>query len=98
MNGLLKERSFPALVLAVVLGIIIGSFLNSFILMLPGGGSVVKTFFTASFPIGIGDFALDKPWLLDLGAIKLMLGIQLKFSFMSLIGLIVGLYLFRWYR
>jgi len=93
-RGLLKVGS-P---FAAILGIIIGSYLNSAVEMLPGGASVVKTFFTGSIPIGIGDFTQSKPAVLDLSAIKLMLGFQIKFSLLSLTGLIVGLYLFRWYR
>jgi hypothetical protein len=98
MAGLLKERSIPALIIAIILGIIIGSFLNSMVQMLPGGSTVVKTFFTYSIPFGVGDFAQNKPLLIDLGAIKFQMGFQIKFSLMSLIGLIVSLYLFRWYR
>jgi xanthosine utilization system XapX-like protein len=98
MAGLLKDRSFPSLFFAAILGIIIGSYLNSAVEMLPGGASVVKTFFTGSIPIGFGDFTQAKPVVLDLAAIKLMLGFQVKFSLLSLVGLIVGLYLFRWYR
>lgn len=70
MAGLLKDRSFPSLFFAAILGIIIGSYLNSAVEMLPGGASVVKTFFTGSIPIGFGDFTLAKPVVLDLAAIK----------------------------
>lgn len=98
MAGLLKERSIPALIIAIILGIIIGSFLNGIVQMLPGGPTVVKTFFTYSVPVGVGDFVQNKPLLIDLGAFKFQLGFQIKFSLMSLIGLIVSLYLFRWYR
>jgi hypothetical protein len=98
MAGLLKERSLSALIITIIVGIIIGSFLNSFVAMLPGGANVVKTFFTYSIPFGIGDFVNNKPVLIDLSAIKFQIGFQIKFSLLSLIGLIVSLYLFRWYR
>ncbi len=98
MAGLLRERSLPALIITVIVGIIIGSFLNSFVAMLPGGANVVKTFFTYSIPFGIGDFVNNKPILIDLAAIKFQIGFQIKFSLLSLIGLVVSLYLFRWYR
>ena len=98
MASHLRDRSFPSLFLAAILGIIIGSYLNSAVEMLPGGANVFKTFFTGSIPIGIGDFTQSKPAVLDLSAIKLMLGFQIKFSLLSLTGRIVGLYLFRWYR
>lgn len=98
MAALLKDKPLSALLVATIIGIIIGSYLNSIFQMLPGGNTVVKTFFTYSIPVGIGDFVQNKPLLLDLGALKFQIGFQIKFSLMSLIGLIVSLYLFRWYR
>jgi hypothetical protein len=98
MAGLLKDRSLAALIFFIVIGIIIGSFLNSFVAMLPGGPNVVKTFFTYTVPFGIGDFVDNKPLLIDLAAIKFQIGFQIKFSLLSIIGLIVSLYMFRWYR
>ncbi|MGA2505993.1 MAG: DUF4321 domain-containing protein [Chitinispirillaceae bacterium] len=98
MAGLLKERSLSALIVTIIMGIIIGSFLNSFVAIIPGGANVVKTFFTHAIPLGIGDFVNNKPLLIDLSAIKFQIGFQIKFSLLSLIGLVVSLYLFRWYR
>jgi hypothetical protein len=98
MAGLLKEKPLSALVFFIIIGIIIGSYLNSLIGMLPGGSNVVKTFFTYSFPIGIGDFVNNKPLLIDLEAIKFQIGFQLRISLLTIIGIIVSVYLFRWYR
>jgi hypothetical protein len=98
MPGLLKEKPFSALVFFIIIGIIIGSYLNSLIGMLPGGNNVVKTFFTYSFPIGIGDFVNNKPLLVDLDAIKFQIGLQLRISLLTIIGIIASMYLFRWYR
>jgi hypothetical protein len=96
MAGLLKEKPFSALIFFIIIGIIIGSYLNSLMGMLPG--NVVKTFFTYSIPIGIGDFVNNKPILINLDAIKFQLGFQLHISLMTIIGIIVSIYLFRWYR
>ena len=98
MAGLLKDRSLSALVITIIMGIIIGSFLNSFVMALPGGTNVVKTFFTHSITFGIGDFVSNKPLLIDLAALKFQIGFMIRFSLLSLIGLVVSLYLFRWYR
>ena len=98
MPGLLKDRSLSALILSIVIGVIVGAFLNSFVLALPGGTNVVKTFFTHSISFGVGDFVNNKPLLVDLAAIKFQFGFMVKFSLLSLIGLVVSLYLFRWYR
>jgi hypothetical protein len=98
MPGLLKDRSLSALIISIILGVIIGSFLNSFVMALPGGSNVVKTFFTHSISFGVGDFVNNKPLFVDLAAIKFQFGFMIKFSLLSLIGLVVSLYLFRWYR
>jgi hypothetical protein len=94
----LKEKRASTLVLVVIVGILIGSYLNSFVEMLPGGENVVKTFFTYSIPVGIGDFVNNKPVLVDLNAIKFQIGFMFKFSLLSIIGIFVSLYFFRWYR
>ncbi|MBD3392418.1 MAG: DUF4321 domain-containing protein [Chitinivibrionales bacterium] len=38
------------------------------------------------------------PLMLDLSAIKFQLGLQVSFSFMSVAGVFLSLYFFRWYR
>lgn len=94
----LKEKRVSTLILVVFIGILIGSYLNSIVAMLPVGDNVVKTFFTLSIPFGIGDFVHNKPILIDLNAIKFQFGFMFRFSLLSIIGVFVSLYLFRWYR
>jgi xanthosine utilization system XapX-like protein len=94
----LKDKKISTIVLVVIIGILIGSYLNSFVEMLPGGENVVKTFFTYSIPVGIGDFVNNKPVLVDLNAIKFQIGFMFKFSLLSIIGVFISLYFFRWYR
>lgn len=92
----LKEKNFTTLVLVVIVGILIGSYLNSLIGMIPGGDNVVKTLFTYNFiNFGIG---YPNPLLINLDAIKFQIGIQMKFSLLSVLGLFLSLYFFRWYR
>lgn len=98
MSVQLKEKRVSTLFLVVIIGILIGSYLNSIVEMLPGGENVVKTFFTFSFPVGIGDFVNNKPVLVDLNAIKFQIGFMFKFSLLSIIGIFISLYFFRWYR
>ncbi|MCL2218362.1 MAG: DUF4321 domain-containing protein [Chitinispirillia bacterium] len=87
----LKDRKFGTLVLVVLLGIIIGSYFNALVLMIPGE-NVFKTFFT--FPIQFGLNSID----IDLYAIKFQFGFQFRFSLMSIIGVFLSLYFFRWYK
>lgn len=94
----LKEKRISTLLLVVLIGLLIGSYLNSIIMMLPLGESVVKTFFTYSIPFGIGDFIHNKPVLIDLHAIKFQIGFMFRFSLLSIIGVFISLYIFRWYR
>lgn len=93
-----KDKKISTLVLVVLVGILIGSFLNTFVELMPGGENVVKTFFTYSIPFGIGDFVHNKPVLLDLHAIRFQIGFQIQFSLLSIIGIFISLYFFRWYR
>jgi hypothetical protein len=95
----LKERNFWTLVLVVIVGILIGSYLGSLVALIPGGSNVVKTFFTYNFiSFGFGDFVNNKPLLIDLSAMKFQLGFQMKFNLLSVIGVFVSLYFFRWYK
>jgi hypothetical protein len=94
----LKEKRISTLILVVFTGILIGSYLNCIVAMLPIGENVVKTFFTYSIPIGVGDFLHNKPVLIDLSAIKFQIGFMFQFSLLSIIGIFISLYLFRWYR
>jgi hypothetical protein len=95
----LKERNFLTLVLIVVVGILIGSYLGVLITLIPGGANVVKTFFTYNFiSFGFGDFVNNKALLIDLAAMKFQLGFQMKFNLLSVIGVFVSLYFFRWYK
>jgi hypothetical protein len=88
----LKDKKFGTLVLVVLLGIIIGAFLNALILMLPGGDNVFKTFFTYTIQFGLDGIDID------LYAIRFQFGLQLRFSLMSIIGVFLSLYFFRWYK
>jgi|GEM_PF-507604 len=38
------------------------------------------------------------PLVIDFSAIKFQLGLQISFSFMSIVGIFLSLYFFRWYR
>jgi hypothetical protein len=94
----LKDRSFGTLLMVVLIGILIGSYLNSLMGLIPGT-NVVKTFFTYNFiNFGFGDFINNKPVLIDLDAIRFQIGFQMKFSLLSIIGIFVSLYFFRWYK
>jgi hypothetical protein len=95
----LKERSFGTLLLVVLAGILIGSYLNILIGLIPGGDNVVKTFFTHNFiNFGFGDFLNNKPILIDFAAIKFQIGFQMQFSLLSILGVFVSLYFFRWFK
>jgi hypothetical protein len=92
----LKERKASTLILVCLIGILIGSYLNALVGLLPGGDNVVKTFFTYNFiNFGIG---YPHPIFVDIDAIKFQIGFQMKFSLLSAIGVLLGLYFFRWYK
>ncbi len=99
----LKDRKLGTLVLIVLLGIIMGAFMSALVEKLPGGENVVKTFFTYPVEFGLGE-AKDgcpgsyHPIPINLIAIKFQFGIQFKFTMLSIIGVFLSLYFFRWYR
>ena len=94
MAVIFKDRKLGTLVLVVLLGIIIGSYASTLMSLIPGE-SVVKTFFTKSIDFGFG---FPNAFLIDFSAIKFQIGLAIKFNLMSIIGIGVSLYLFRWYR
>jgi hypothetical protein len=98
----LKEKKLGTLILVVLVGIIIGTYINAFVLMLPGGDNVVKTFFTYTIPFGVGGFdektGVSSPVIVDLYAVRFQFGFQFRFSLLSILGIFLSLYFFRWYK
>ncbi len=97
MAVLLKDKKISTLILVVIVGILIGSYLNMLVGMLPGGTTnVVKNFFTFNFiDFGAG---YPHPLHIDLSAIKFQFGFQMRFSLLSVIGVFLSLYFFRWFK
>jgi hypothetical protein len=92
----LKDRKLGTLVLIVLLGIIMGAYASALVkIMLPGSDNVVKTFFTYALPFGVG---YPSPFSVDLIAIKFQFGFQFEFTMLSILGVFLSLYFFRWYR
>ncbi|MDR3013414.1 MAG: DUF4321 domain-containing protein [Chitinispirillales bacterium] len=91
----LKDKKIGTLILVVLIGIIIGSFLNEVVAAIPMGDNVVKTFFTHTIAFGVGD---PTPLSIDLAAIRFQFGFQFKFSLLSVLGIFLSLYFFRWYK
>ncbi len=96
MARILKEHRFSTLLLIVVVGVVIGSYLSLVVGLIPGDHVVVRDIFTYNFlPINIG---YPEPWLVDIGAIKFQLGLQIKINFLSIVGFATSLYLFKSYK
>ncbi len=92
----LKEKNISTLILVVFVGILVGSYLNSLFGLIPGENNVVKNFFTYNIiNFGIG---FPHPLVINLEAIKLQIGFQMKFSLLSVLGIFLSLYFFRWYK
>jgi hypothetical protein len=92
----LKDRKVGTLALIVLLGIVMGAFVSALLeRLLPGGSNVVKTFFTYSLPFGVG---YPNPVHVDLMAIKFQFGFKFEFTMLSILGVFLSLYFFRWYR
>ncbi|MBD3243400.1 MAG: DUF4321 domain-containing protein [Chitinivibrionales bacterium] len=93
-----KNRKLGTMVLVVILGLLIGSYLNLFVRALLPEGNVVRTIFATSVPFGVGDFVHNDPVVIDLRAIRFQFGFQVDFSLLSVLGVFISLYFFRWYE
>ncbi len=49
-------------------------------------------------PGGGGGSGTLSPLIIDLSAVKFLLGFQIRLSLLSIVGLALSLYFFRWYR
>ena len=92
-NLSLNKKRLGTLILVAFVGLLIGSFLSQVFGLLPD--SVVKEFFTKSVSFGFG-FQPDGV-VVDLSAIKFKFGFTCEFTFLSLVGIAISVYMFRWY-
>jgi len=93
----LEDRKFSTLLLVTVVGFIVGSYLSLLVgNMIPGDSNVVKILFTTNLlPVSIG---YPNPISVDIGAIKLQFGFLTDVNIMSIIGVIIALWAYRWYK
>lgn len=90
-----EDRKVSTLILITIVGLIIGSYLGMLISMIPGNYVVVKEIFTFSFLPSIG---YPNPVSINLGVIKFQFGLETNINIMSIIGVIVALWAYRWYK
>lgn len=85
-----RQRAGWKLVLTVLLGMILGSAVGSALEhVLPDG--VVKRFLVESVGWGL------EPRTLDLVVVTLTLGFSVSLNVMGVLGVVLAVYLFRWY-
>jgi pimeloyl-ACP methyl ester carboxylesterase len=79
------------LIVVLVLGLFIGGAVGEALaLILPNG--VVKTFFVKPVPYSLG------PGTLDLHAFAVTMGLSINVNVMSVLGVVLAIYLLRWFR
>jgi hypothetical protein len=85
-----RGKGLGKLVVVLVLGILIGGAVGEVLgYLLPEG--VVKEFFVRSVTASLG------PASVDLHAFAFTLGLAVNVNLMSVLGVILAAYLFRWY-
>ncbi len=85
-----KRRSFHWVLFAILVGMLIGSAVGEVLsLILPDG--VVKEFFLRSVSFGL------TPFTIDLVLITLTFGLTLTLNIVGVIGIIIAVYILRWY-
>ena len=86
----MRHKSFGFLLFMIILGMIVGTAIGEAIgLMLPDG--VVKSFFLRSVTPSFS------PTTVDLVAFTFTLGFSLNVNLMAVLGIVLAIYLFRWY-
>jgi len=86
-----RGRGIGFLLTVIVLGVLIGGVIGEIIgLLMPEG--VVKQFFVSSVVADVG------PVKLDLHALSVTLGFGIRLNIVSVLGVCLVAYLFRWYR
>jgi hypothetical protein len=92
----LEDRKLSTLILITIVGFIIGSYLSLLIGMIPGESNVVKELFTFNFlPISIG---YPEPVSVNIDALKFQFGFQTNINMMSIVGVVIALWAYRWYK
>ncbi len=86
----MARKPIGRVILTIVLGIMIGSLLGQLLgLVLPDG--VVREFFLRHTTLEVG------PTPINLGLFSLTLGFKLILNVVGFIGVLVAIYLLRWY-
>ncbi len=86
-----RGKGIGFLLTVIVVGVLVGGVIGEIIgLLLPDG--VIKEFFVRSVQASVG------PVTLDLHAFSVTLGFGLKLNIISVLGVCLVAYLFRWYR
>jgi len=96
MPRLLVEKKGSTLVLITIVGLIIGSYLSLLIGQIPGDTNVVRDLFLFNFlPVSVG---YPGPVSFDIQAVKFQFGFEMNINVMSIIGVVVSLWAFRWFK
>ena len=89
-RGAGRQKSAWVLLFLVLLGMVVGAAIGEALQeALPDG--VVKRFFVESVAWGLG------PGTLNLVVLTLTVGFSVKVNVMSVLGVVLAAYLFRWY-
>ncbi len=86
----MRRDKFAILFMAIITGAVIGGLVGSILAyILPPG--VVKTLLQKSITLGF------EPVRVDLWVISLTFGLKLYINFLSIIGIFVAIYYFKWW-
>jgi hypothetical protein len=86
----LRSRPLGILIVMLIVGSVLGSLFGELLgLILPTG--VVKDFFVKGFQPQFG------PLTFDLGVIGFTIGLNLKLTVASILGIMLAVHIFRWY-
>ena len=83
------RKSYGVLLIFVLIGGLLGGVLGEILrIMAPQG--TIQSIFATNFTLGI-----TEPLTIDLVLVKLILGFALKINLLSLVGMFLGIYLYK---
>ena len=86
----MSKKNFLYLLLLIILGGFIGSILGEIIGFYTEEGEFLHNFLTKGIVLG-----LSKPFELDLKVLTMTFGLRIKFNFLSILGFLFGIFLYK---
>lgn len=86
-----NRRPLGLVAIILLLGAVMGTLLGDLIGMVLPDGSIVEEFFTKTGPLGFD------PTTINTGLFTFTIGFTLRINVIGIVGVVIAIYLLRWY-